>query len=153
MIADRIECAGKYKGLGERIAAGLALLAEERVRAAEPGRYEVEGDRIYYAVDTYMNRPAEQSSPETHRKYIDIQYIVSGREWIGYCPAKGLTVDRPYDADKDVEFYKKPVAPISRVLMTAGMFAIFYPHDVHMPGCMVEQPEQVKKIVVKIRLE
>ena len=152
MIADRIECAGMYGGLGERIALGLSLLGEERVLAGEPGRYEVDGDRIYYVIDTYLNRPTEQSHLESHRKYLDIQYVVSGREWIGCCPVEGLAVDRPYDVSKDVEFYK-PASPIGRVLMTEGMFAIFFPHDAHMPGQMVERPEQVKKIVVKIRVE
>lgn len=152
MIADRVECAGMYGGLGGRIALGLALLADERVRGSAPGRYEVEDDWIYYISDTYMSRPAAQSHLESHRKFLDIQYIVSGREWIGYCPVEGLTVDRPYEVDKDVEFYK-PVEPISRILMNAGTFAIFFPHDAHMPGQMVERPEQVKKVVVKIRLE
>lgn len=141
-----------YGGLGERIALGLALLSEERVLGSAPGRYEVQDDMIYFITDTYLSRPAEQSHLEAHRKYLDIQYIVSGQEWIGHCIAEGLTVEQAYDAGRDVEFYQPP-ALMSRVLMQEGMFAIFFPHDAHMPGQMVERPEQVRKIVVKICIE
>ena len=152
MITDRVECAGMYAGLGERISLGLALLNEEQVRTSAPGRYEVQEDLIFFVTDVYRSRPIEISRFESHRKYLDIQYVVSGREWISYGPVEGLTVETPYVPDKDVEFYAS-VESASRVLMQAGTFAIFFPHDAHMPGLMVERPEEVRKIVVKIRLE
>ncbi len=152
MILDQIDNVSLYNELGEQIAAGLALLNEDCVRNAAPGKYEVQGDDIFYIVDEYETKPIEEGRLEVHRKYLDIQYIVSGRECIGYAPLEGLTEEAPYDGEKDLVFYKyTPV--VSKLVLKPGMFAIFWPNEAHMPGRSIESPETVKKIVVKIRME
>jgi len=152
MICDKLDNAGIYYGLGGRIAAGLALLNESRVQTSESGRYEIDGDNLYFVVDQYETAPQEQGRLESHRKYIDIQFVLSGREWIGCRPIESLQVETPYDAKKDIEFYHR-AEPMTRVAMEAGTFAIFWPHDAHMPGRMFDKPARVKKIVVKIKTE
>ena len=149
MIKDRLENCGIYYGLGERIAKGLALLNDEAVRNSAPGRYEVDGEDMYYNFDSYETMPAGQGRFEAHRRYIDIQYIVSGREWIGVREIEGLRVQAGYDAKKDIEFYYS-AEPMSRVVLGAGDFAIFRPGDAHMPCRMFDKPERVRKIVVKV---
>lgn len=152
MLADQLDSAGMYGGLGERIAIGLALLNEKSVRSSAEGRYEVQGEDLYFVVQEYQTQPIEKGLLEIHRRYLDIQYIVSGRECIGYHPFDGLTEEQPYDGEKDIAFYRLHGAT-SRIVMEEGMFAIFWPHEPHMPGRMADIPEKVKKIVVKIRME
>ncbi|MHC4951330.1 MAG: NanQ anomerase/TabA/YiaL family protein, partial [Planctomycetota bacterium] len=99
MILDQLDSALMYTGLGERIAVGLALLNEDSVRNAAPGKYEVDGENLFYIVDEYETKPIEKGRLEIHRKYLDIQYIVRGEECIGYAPLEGLTETMAYDGE------------------------------------------------------
>lgn len=152
MIIDHLDNALLYGGLGKRIAVGLALLGEESVRQAPPGRYAGQGDQLFYVVDEYETKPVEEGQLEIHRKYMDIQYIVSGCECIGAAPLEGLKESAVYDGEKDIAFYEVP-DEMSRLLLSAGMFAIFWPNEPHLPQRMVGTSERMKKIVVKIRME
>ena len=152
MILDQLNSALMYGGLGEQIAVGLALLNEDSVRNATPGKYEARGDDIFYIVDEYETKPVEEGRLEIHRKYLDIQYIVSGCECIGYASLEGLTEETPYDGEKDLAFYRYD-PPMSKLILKQGMFAIFWPSEPHMPGRIADKSETVKKIVVKIRVE
>ncbi len=152
MILDQLDSALLYGGLGSRIAIGLALLNEDSVRGAAPGKYEVDGENLFYVVDEYETAPIEDGRLEIHRKYMDIQYIVSGSECIGYRSIDGLDILDAYDGEKDLAFYKAD-GSMSRCILKAGMFAIFWPNEGHMPGRIAETSERVKKIVVKIRVE
>ena len=152
MILDQLDNALMYGGLGERIMVGLALLNEEGVRNAAPGKYEVDGDNLFYNVDEYETKPVEEGRMEIHRKYLDIQYIVSGAEIIGVAPLEGLTEESPYDGEKDLAFYQNEPA-MSRLHLKQGMFAIFWPNEPHMPCRSINNPEKVKKIVVKVQMQ
>jgi YhcH/YjgK/YiaL family protein len=152
MILDHLDNALMYGGLGERIAIGLALLNEDCVREATPGKYEVEGKNLFYIVDEYETKPVEEGRLEIHRKYLDIQYIVSGAECIGTAPLQGLIEETPYDGEKDIAFYHYDPT-MSRLHLKQGMFAIFWPNEPHLPGRSINNPEKVKKIVVKVRME
>ncbi len=152
MILDQLDSVLLYGGLGAKIAAGLALLNEDSVRAAAPGKYEVDGENLFYVVDEYETAPIADGRLEIHRKYLDIQYIVSGSECIGHSPLEGLQEISAYDTQTDLAFYHAD-ARLSRCILQAGMFAIFWPNEAHMPGRIATESERVKKIVVKIKVE
>ena len=132
MIFDNIDSALIYAGLGEKIAIGLALLNEDSVRNAAPGRHEVDGENLFYVVDEYETKP--------------------GEECIGVAPLEGLTEETHYDGKKDLAFYKYEPT-MSNLHLQQGMFAIFWPNEPHMPCRSIDKAETVKKIVVKIRME
>ena len=152
MILDHLDSALMYGGLGERIMIGLSLLNEESVRDATPGKYEVDGENLFYVVDEYETKPVEEGRLEIHRKYLDIQYIVSSGECIGTAPLEGLTEETAYDGEKDLAFYRYEPT-MSKLVLKQGMFAIFWPNEPHMPGRRIDKAEKVKKVVVKIRME
>jgi YhcH/YjgK/YiaL family protein len=152
MILDHIDNALLYGSLGRKIAIGLALLNEESVLEAEPGRYAVEGDDLFYIVEEYATQPVETGRLEIHRRHLDIQFIAAGRECIGTAPLEGLSVETPYNGEKDIAFYHN-TPTVSRLILTPGMFAIFWPSEPHMPQRSAETSERVKKIVVKIPME
>lgn len=152
MILDHLDNALLYGGLGQRIAIGLALLNEESVREAAPGKYEVDGENLFYIVDEYETKPIEEGKLEIHRKYLDIQYIVSGSECIGTAPLAGLIEETPYDGQRDLAFYQYDPT-MSRLHLKQGMFAIFWPNEPHLPCRSIDKAEKVKKIVVKVKME
>lgn len=152
MILDHLDNALIYTGLGKRITVGLALLNEDSVRNAAPGKYEVDGKNLFYNVDEYETQPIEQGQFEIHRKYLDIQYIVAGEECIGVAPLERLTEETPYDVETDLAFYKYE-STMSKLTLERGMFTIFWPNEPHMPGRSIDRAGKVKKIVVKVRME
>ena len=78
------------------------------------------------------------------------QFVQAGIEALGWAPIQRMTVSKPYDAEKDFEVFQGTGQTIQ---VPAGSFAIFMPHDVHMPGLAVGEPRLVRKIVVKVAVE
>ena len=146
MIADRAENASRYYGLGGRLQEALRSLSSD-LTGREPGRYELQGDELYALVQEYETRPREACAWEAHRRYADVQFIVSGRERFGVAPADTLGASRPYDPEKDVAFYE---GEGDFVTLEAGCFIVFFPGEAHMPLVQVDGPERVKKLVLKV---
>ncbi|MCE5186657.1 MAG: YhcH/YjgK/YiaL family protein [Planctomycetaceae bacterium] len=152
MILDELNKTLSHGQLNPRIMKGLELLKDKSVLSAELGKHEVDGTNLYYSVDEYQSKPWEQGRPEIHQKYLDIQYMVSGTECMGFCPLEGLTIDQPYNTQKDVAFYK--YAPgMTKLVLRPGMLAIFWPNEPHMPSRQIEQPQTVRKIVIKVKMD
>ena len=150
MVVDKISNAGLYASLSDGIAKAFGVLRGVGVCERADGKYEVEGEDLFYIVDSYTTEPEGDRRFEGHEKYIDVQFIVEGREVMGYAPVDSLTVSQEYDGETDVAFYDTP-ADFTRIDASAGTFCIFYPEDGHMPCCQGREPSKVKKIVVKIR--
>jgi YhcH/YjgK/YiaL family protein len=118
---------------------------------AEEKKYPLLGDDLFAIVMSYETQTPETSELEAHRKYLDIQAILTGEEVIGWCQADALQIDTPYDAAKDVELYKHPEQGLLRVDLFPGNFMALFPHDAHMPSLMIQQaPVFTKKVVVKV---
>jgi len=131
---------------------GLAFLQEHDFTKMEPGRYDIDGDKIYAMLQSYTTRDLEKCRPETHEKYLDIQYMVKGEEYIGWCVlGPDLKPTGAYNPDRDITFYEE-LTPESNVLLTDHIFAVLYPHDVHRPCCKVNEAAPALKVVVKIAL-
>jgi YhcH/YjgK/YiaL family protein len=112
------------------------------------GRHELDGDRIIAMPQGYPTRPRTEGRWEAHRRYIDIQYIISGQETMGWAPVSTLEPVTTFDEAKDVGFF---AGNGDMLTVRQGMFALFLPQDAHMPCLRVGQdPEQVRKIVMKV---
>ena len=151
MIVDKIENAGLYSSLSANLARALEVLKTTDLAQKADGRYDIDGDNLFYFVQRYTSKPVEQGKLETHQNYIDIQFVADGQELLGYAPLEGLEVTEPYDPEKDVAFYKTP-ANLTPVNLSADVFCVLYPADAHMPGCQLNGPAQVLKAVVKVKI-
>jgi YhcH/YjgK/YiaL family protein len=150
MIVTTLAGANAYAALAPGIGEGL-----EWLRAFDPsvadGRHPIRGDDVFALVSSYDTGPATEKRFESHRVYLDVQYVASGTERILHAPTDGLEVETPYDVPNDIVFYAEPKAS-SSILMRAGDIAVFYPGDGHKPGCMAGGRDTIRKIVVKVRL-
>jgi biofilm protein TabA len=114
------------------------------------GRYAIDGDAIYAMVQETETRPDSEGHPEAHARYIDVQYLVSGREKIGYLPrgtATRLVQDKLEQSD--IAFYHCD-APETSLVLTPGMAAVFFPGELHRPCLADGAPQAIRKIVIKI---
>ena len=114
------------------------------------GKYPIKGDKIFAIVDEYETIEKQDKKTEAHRKYIDIQFIFSGKEKMGFAfenPENKMSEE--YNENKDVIHFSKVENELD-IPACPGMFFIFFPEEVHRPGCVLGQKEKIKKIIVKI---
>ncbi len=147
MIIDSLDNVKHYRHLNERIKKAFEFLEEIDFEAIESGKYNVEGDEIFAIVSEYNTKEHIDARPEAHERYLDIQYVVKGEEYMGYAPLEDQEVSQAYDADKDLVFYHAEVSPVK---VSEGMFAVFFPTDIHAPGMKIKESAPIKKVVVKV---
>lgn len=141
----------KYLSIKELTPDGYDFVIEALAEGVENGKYPLEnGARA--VVSEYETKPMATSKFEAHRRFIDVQLILSGSEIIGVTPTATMTdADRigEYNEEKDVEFYGVK-GDFEKLALSAGDFAILYPEDAHMPGVHEAEPAAIKKIVLKV---
>ena len=86
---------------------------------------------------------------EAHREYLDIQYIVKGKEVVGYAPLEVCTEEVAFSEEKDIGRYS---GPFSYITINEGICYVAFPEDVHMPGRHLDVPNDFVKIVVKLKV-
>src|SRR5262245_49167940 len=104
MILDTLENWHLYRSLGRRFELGFSAL-RDGIGQKPDGKYELDGQNVFAIVQRYQTRPKEKCAWEAHRKYADVQFVLSGAERMGWAPISGLTVRDPYNAEKDVAFF------------------------------------------------
>ncbi len=131
------------------IQTALEYLKSNDFNAMEPGVYEIQGKDIYAQVFDAVTKPVEEGKPEVHEKYVDVQFLASGRERLGFTPDTGnYEVDERFD-ERDLIFYKS-VENEGFIEATPGCYSIFFPADVHRPAIISGEAMTVRKVVVKV---
>ena len=154
MIVDKIENYAKYAGLPRALVRAIEYLGSTDFSHVANGQYELDGKRMISIVSRNQTRLPDKAVWESHRKYIDVQFVAGGHERFGHVPlASAPPVATPYNEEKDVIFYE----PGSKTFdAPAGTFMIFYPDDIHAPGLATgvpPKPSDVVKVVVKVAVE
>lgn len=148
MILDTLENAYRYYGLGEKFIKAFEYLAQTDFSTLEKGKYEIDGKNIFAIVNEYETIDPSGEKMESHRKYIDVQYIVSGAELIGHDFMQEKQPSKAYSEEDDYMLFAEKPSFFS--LLAQDHFAIFFPTDLHMPNLRVDTPGPVKKVVIKI---
>jgi biofilm protein TabA len=104
-------------------------------------------------IQTYTSRAVTDNPRfEAHRKYLDIQYVVSGTEAMGWAPLEQLEVNVPYMDDRDILLGTVSAGARTFVPFGAGYAILLFPSDAHGPGLAAGEPEPIVKVVVKVLL-
>lgn len=128
--------------------AALDFMKKEDLSTLENGRYDLSGG-TYIAVSGYDTKDPEKAKYEVHRKYIDIQYVPEGEEYIEVLPMSHFKEEQNYNAEKDIIFFEEN-PPGTKLYADKEHFFIFFPDEAHKPGLKINTSAKVKKIVVKI---
>lgn len=149
MIFDTLNNHARYAGMGHNLPAALKYLLETDLASLPLGRVEIDGDQLYALVQEYVTKPASEGKWEAHRKYIDVQYVASGQERMGFANLRSMQLGE-FVAEKDFQ----PMTGVgNHVDVFAGSFVIFFPEDGHMPSLCVQAPEPVRKVVLKVSMQ
>jgi biofilm protein TabA len=150
MMAGRISDLATQRGvLPGAIVRALEALRRADLGALAPGRYEIEGDRLFYLVQDVDLRTMEESRLEAHRKYADIQIPVSAAERYGFAWQPDLAPSDDQFEANDLAFYPAP-ARENFIDAVPGTYLVFLPEELHRPCLAIEGPERIRKAVVKV---
>ena len=145
MIFDKIENLKQYNTVSDKVIDFILTLDEN----TPEGHYEID-EKSFVNVDCYETKTHDKCFPEAHKKYIDIQIILSGKERLDFENIKKLTIKDEYNSQRDVMFFDIP-QNINTVYLEQGSFVILYPQDAHRPQMTASDTcQKVKKAVVKI---
>lgn len=135
----------------ERWKAAFEYLKNTDLNKLSPGEHEIIGREVYAIVSEYAPKEEAECNFEAHRKYIDFQYLISGKERMGVTSLEKVVPIGAYDEEKDIIFFK-PDAPADYETATPNLFYVFFPKDAHRPSIKDEDGINVKKIVIKIKM-
>jgi YhcH/YjgK/YiaL family protein len=149
MIIDTLDNYHLYQSINERIAKGFEFLHNTDLDAIPSGKHDIDGDSIFALVQEYQTKPLAECKLESHKKYIDIQYVIRGEEFMGVTTKNNQTIVE-VNEEKDYTFYE---GSTSLVRVSKGMFTIFFPDDLHQPCVQTESDSEVKKVVIKVLIQ
>ena len=144
MIKDKVENSALYEGVNPGFPAAFAFLKEAMAAPKEVGRYEL-GEGVFAFVQSYDSKPADACKIEAHKKYIDIQCVLKGRELFGVADLSTQTLYEDKFEEKDVAFYH---GEVDLLTLSDGDFVVVFPEDAHRP--QQGDGSRVEKVVVKV---
>jgi len=150
MIVSDLSHISRQVALSANLKKAFDFLRSPGLQALPDGRVEIDGDRVFALVQRFETKWAATPKFECHQKYIDIQFILSGEEIIGWAPLERMEITVAYEADKDISFGTVAKGQWTPVHLQAGQMAVLYPEDGHAPKLALRSPSAVMKIVVKV---
>ena len=146
MIVDGL---ARYLALHPSFVQAFSFIRQCQTKLPPPGEYEISGREIYAMVQHYDTQPCDDLAWEGHRRYIDIQALLSGSEIIQFAPLDHAQ-SGVYDPSTDL--FHCLVQDPTDLLIHTGQFVILYPEDLHRPKCRMGAACAVNKLVIKILL-
>lgn len=141
--------------LDQRFIKAFAFLSDPELANYEDGTYPIDGTNAYAMIQSF---DVPDTNPidvefETHREYIDIQYVITGTLEIGITHSDNLTPNTEYNPKDDVIFYER-YAPYTLIKLAPGEFAVLYPEDAHRMICIPAEGTHthIRKCVVKVHV-
>ncbi|HCM1864358.1 TPA: YhcH/YjgK/YiaL family protein [Salmonella enterica subsp. houtenae serovar 43:z4,z32:-] len=139
--------------LPSTIEQALDFLRNTDFRTQTPGVVEIDGKNIFAQIIDLTTRDAAENRPEVHRRYLDIQFLARGEEKIGVAIDTGNNqISESLLEQRDIIFYHDSEHE-SFIEMIPGSYALFFPQDVHRPGCNKSVATPIRKIVVKVAID
>ncbi|MFA5149000.1 MAG: YhcH/YjgK/YiaL family protein [Candidatus Omnitrophota bacterium] len=149
MILDKLVNAERYYNLHAGFRKAFEFLFRRDIADLPDARYEIDGERIYATVFDGQGNGRKSAKLETHSKYIDIHYSISGFDEVGWNPAQECSAkDGGYDSKKDFQLFSD--VPKIWIPHAPGTFIIFFPEDAHAP---ITAEKGLRKAVVKVAVK
>ena len=146
MIFDSVKNIGRYSPILHHLEAGLA--AVKALTSYEVGRYEFEGG--YFKIQKGNTLQLEAGDYEAHRKYVDVQILLEGREQVVWTPLE-KTSFKEYLDDRDMVICSAPVDQV--ITIEPGMFWVAFPDDAHKSCRHVSDQSSYVKVLLKLPID
>jgi YhcH/YjgK/YiaL family protein len=123
-----------------------AFDAVNALESYEAKTYPLSNDNRFFVATGTTKAP---DVAEAHRKYMDIQYIVKGKEVMGWADLNACTPTVEFNEEKDIGMY---TGDFEFVTVNEGICYVAFPEDAHMPGRHLDVPNDFVKVVVKLKV-
>lgn len=127
----------------------LQYILKNDLHSINPGLHKIDSDKLYFNIIETETSPAEKRFWEAHKKYIDVHYIIKGKERIALNYTDNLKAGE-YKPDDD--FLPLEGNEKFSVTLEEGDFLLCSPEDAHMTLIAVDKPELIKKAVFKVKI-
>lgn len=148
MIYDTLAHAAQYKGLHLGLDQALDFLARPDLSSLPDGRVEIDGDSVFANLASYTTK-AENPTPENHKKYLDVFYLLEGAEEVAVAPLEEMGKTILENPDGDIWLHEGSGVPLP---LGGGRFLVLFPSDAHAPSIGPDGPAPARKVVVKVKL-
>lgn len=132
----------------DRWITAFTYLAELDTARLKKGRTDL-NENVYVSYNEYTTKNKENAFYESHKQYIDIQYMIEGEEYIALTHNCEIPIKSEYNEIKDISFYNFDGGKLLRA--DPCKYFIFFPTDIHKPCIKINENSKVKKIVVKVK--
>ncbi|MBD0286886.1 MAG: YhcH/YjgK/YiaL family protein [Flavisolibacter sp.] len=146
---DKVQFAKQYHLNQAAWDKAFAYLKNTDLKTLANGKHVIDGDKVYATVSEAPTKDYDKTAFESHRKYIDLQYVIAGEENMAKAPVTSVTVSKPYDEATDLANY---TGEGKIYTVPAGTFMLFFPTEAHRPNITPGGNKVVKKIVIKINV-
>lgn len=130
---------------------GIKCIKNTDLENIKTGNYVI-SDNLVMQVHEYQTKESKEQNYESHRKHLDLHYMIRGSEKIFISKETNPKVTTEYIEERDITFYESNLPVYNELVLNPGDFLITEINELHKPGCMLERPENIKKIVLKIKL-
>ncbi|MDA3949557.1 MAG: YhcH/YjgK/YiaL family protein [Spirochaeta sp.] len=150
MIYGNIQTLSDERLYPVAIQRALKYLAETDVAALEFGVHEPD-DVFSVQVIDLTTKERSTTKAEIHREKLDLHFSLTGEETVygRVAPTDQPETDEQF-AELDIGFFDMMDEELE-LRLNVGDFVIFFPGEVHRPGCQKDKLSAIKKIVVKMR--
>ena len=143
MIFDKLERLSVYFDSVPYLREICEELSGKDLSSIEIGTYYTEKSHVKYMVQSYETQ--ESKKPEVHKKYADLQLVISGKERFDFASVSALP--ESFKEVDDIGFYSEDLS--SSLVLGEGEAVIVFPY----PGLTADNTSAMKKIVAKIPME
>ncbi len=148
MIISSLDSHARYAAQFPETKGAFQYITSTKLDTLTPGKHIIDGEKLFVIVESYSGKPKSNAVLESHKRYLDIQIVLSGEESFGWKPAASCqNVKIAFNPEKDIMFYGD--SPSFYFPLTAGQMALFFPEDAHAPGI---GDQAIRKLVFKVEL-
>lgn len=145
MIIDKISNIEKYNEISDEVKEFIKNLSKD----IDLGKHVI-SETVYANVEEYVPKTHDKCFFEAHKKYADIQILLSGIERIDFVDENKLVIKDEYDEKRDIMFFENTIEEDCRLKLDGSNFALIFPNEAHRPQMRLDSKKPVKKVVVKI---
>lgn len=149
MLYSKIGLLNEYDLDSPKFKTAFSFLQNTNLEKLQEGWIQLDNN-VRVSVQRYTSFKWDDNKFETHKNFLDLQYVISGEELCAVCHKEDLgPIYTPYDEQKDIAFYEDP-RDYSSIILKARDLVILTPDDPHKPRCSIGFPLEIRKIVIKI---
>ena len=145
------EFKSQYEANPAQWKAAFHWLATQNLLEMPAGKYPIEGTTLVASVEDGVNDPLEKRGSESHRRHIDLQYVVKGTERFALLDHVTSKPNCEYSEKNDVIHYDYDPSKTTFLDSTPGRFFLFFPGDWHIAKVATDKADQhIRVIVIKL---